>query len=209
MELKFLLRNSRKRIILIALASFVVNIIYALGNFALGIFAKSYWFLTMGAYNLILAIMRFSVLVLNEQKQKEISERFIQRFIGIMIILLACILCGSVYLSINFDVARNFHEIIMITIATYTFAKIIFAIINYIKKENYNSHIISTLRCITLCDAVVAIYTMQKSMLVSFGEMSVDNIRLMNILSGIGMIAVISVLGILLIIKSKKEYKNG
>ena len=167
MELKFLLRNSRKRIILIALASFVVNIIYALGNFALGIFAKSYWFLTMGAYNLILAIMRFSVLVLNEQKQKEISERFIQRFIGIMIILLACILCGSVYLSINFDVARNFHEIIMITIATYTFAKIIFAIINYIKKENYNSHIISTLRCITLCDAVVAIYTMQKSMLVS------------------------------------------
>lgn len=50
---------------------------------------------------------------------------------------------------------------------------------------------------------------MQKSMLVSFGEMSVDNIRLMNILSGIGMIAVISVLGILLIIKSKKEYKNG
>ena len=68
---------------------------------------------------------------------------------------------------------------------------------------------IGTLRCITLCDAVVAIYTMQKSMLVSFGEMSVDNIRLKNILSGIGMIAVISVLGILLIIKSKKEYKNG
>lgn len=74
MELKFLLRNSRKRIILIALASFVVNIIYALGNFALGIFAKSYWFLTMGAYNLILAIMRFSVLVLNEQSKKKFRK---------------------------------------------------------------------------------------------------------------------------------------
>ena len=131
MKIIRMLKGSRKQIFQVALLSFIVNSLYALGNFALGIWSKSYWFLTMGAYNLILAIMRVSIVLSNKKNEKNISEIFIQRFIGVMIILLGCILCGSVYLSINFDVSHKFHEIIMITIATYTFTKITLAIINY------------------------------------------------------------------------------
>ena len=63
MNIKNLLRSGRKQILQIALLSLLFNSIYAFGNFALGIWTKSYWFLTMGAYNLILAIMRFSVVM--------------------------------------------------------------------------------------------------------------------------------------------------
>ena len=204
-----MLKGSRKQIFQVALLSFIVNSLYALGNFALGIWSKSYWFLTMGAYNLILAIMRVSVVLSNKKNEKNISEIFIQRFIGIMIILLGCILCGSVYLSINFDVAHKFHEIIMITIATYTFTKITLAIINYVKRSKFNSHIISTIRCIALCDATASLYSLQKSMLVSFEGMTVNDIRLMNILTGASVVIIVVVLGVLLIKKSKKEIKNG
>ena len=204
-----MLKGSRKQIFQVALLSFIVNSLYALGNFALGIWSKSYWFLTMGAYNLILAIMRVSVVLSNKKNEKNISEIFIQRFIGIMIILLGCILCGSVYLSINFDVAHKFHEIIMITIATYTFTKITLAIINYVKRSKFNSHIISTIRCIALCDATASLYSLHKSMLVSFEGMTVNDIRLMNILTGASVVIIVVVLGVLLIKKSKKEIKNG
>ncbi|HBL83072.1 MAG TPA: hypothetical protein DD391_10915 [Clostridiales bacterium] len=209
MKIIRMLKGSRKQIFQVALLSFIVNSLYALGNFALGILSKSYWFLTMGAYNLILAIMRFSVVLSNKQNEKNISEIFIQRFIGVMIILLGCILCGSVYLSINFDVAHKFHEIIMITIATYTFTKITLAIINYVKRSKFNSHIISTIRCIALCDATASLYSLQKSMLVSFEGMTVNDIRLMNILTGASVVIIVVVLGVLLIKKSKKEIKNG
>ena len=153
--------------------------------------------------------MRVSVVLSNKKNEKNISEIFIQRFIGIMIILLGCILCGSVYLSINFDVAHKFHEIIMITIATYTFTKITLAIINYVKRSKFNSHIISTIRCIALCDATASLYSLQKSMLVSFEGMTVNDIRLMNILTGASVVIIVVVLGVLLIKKSKKEIKNG
>ena len=209
MKIIRMLKGSRKQIFQVALLSFIVNSLYALGNFALGIWSKSYWFLTMGAYNLILAIMRVSVVLSNKKNEKNISEIFIQRFIGVMIILLGCILCGSVYLSINFDVAHKFHEIIMITIATYTFTKITLAIINYVKRSKFNSHIISTIRCIALCDATASLYSLQKSMLVSFEGMTVNDIRLMNILTGASVVIIVVVLGVLLIKKSKKEIKKG
>ena len=209
MKIIRMLKGSRKQIFQVALLSFIVNSLYALGNFALGIWSKSYWFLIMGAYNLILAIMRVSVVLSNKKNEKNISEIFIQRFIGVMIILLGCILCGSVYLSINFDVAHKFHEIIMITIATYTFTKITLAIINYVKRSKFNSHIISTIRCIALCDATASLYSLQKSMLVSFEGMTVNDIRLMNILTGASVVIIVVVLGVLLIKKSKKEIKNG
>ena len=201
MKIIRMLKGSRKQIFQVALLSFIVNSLYALGNFALGIWSKSYWFLTMGAYNLILAIMRVSVVLSNKKNEKNISEIFIQRFIGVMIILLGCILCGSVYLSINFDVAHKFHEIIMITIATYTFTKITLAIINYVKRSKFNSHIISTIRCIALCDATASLYSLQKSMLVSFEGMTVNDIRLMNILTGASVVIIVVVLGVLLIKK--------
>ena len=209
MKIIRMLKGSRKQIFQVALLSFIVNSLYALGNFALGIWSKSYWFLTMGAYNLILAIMRVSIVLSNKKNEKNISEIFIQRFIGVMIILLGCILCGSVYLSINFDVSHKFHEIIMITIATYTFTKITLAIINYVKRSKFNSHIISTIRCIALCDATASLYSLQKSMLVSFEGMTVNDIRLMNILTGASVVIIVVVLGVLLIKKSKKEIKNG
>lgn len=209
MNIKNMLKSSRKRILQIALLSLVLNTVYALGNFALGIWSRSYWFLTMGAYNLILAIMRFSVVMSDRKNDKNVSGIFVQRFIGIMIILLGFILGGSVYLSINFDVAHKYHEIIMITIATYTFTKITLAIINYIKRNKFNSHIISTIRCIALCDATVSMYSMQKSMLVSFEGMTINKISLMNTLTGAGIVIIVIALGVLLIKKSKKEIKNG
>ncbi len=77
MNIKNMLKSSRKRILHIALLSLVLNTVYALGNFALGIWSRSYWFLTMGAYNLILAIMRFSVVMSDRKNDKKCFRGFL------------------------------------------------------------------------------------------------------------------------------------
>ena len=179
-----------------------INIIYAFGNLGLGLYEKSYWFITAGAYYTILSVMRFAA-VLFDRKNSISRELFVQKFSGVMLMCLSIVLFGSVYLSVKFDIANEIHEIAMITIATYTFTKLILAIIKAVKVRNKNSPILKALRNISLSDAAVSVFSMQRSMLVSFAGMSGSEIKLMNSLTGTGICLVVLVLGISMIRRNK------
>jgi hypothetical protein len=87
----------------------------------------------------------------------------------------------------------------MITIATYTFTKITIAILGMIKVRRSASPVLKTLRNISLADACVSVYTMQRSMLVTFPGMAAAEIRLLNILTGAAVWIVVVLLGVNLI----------
>ena len=97
------------------------------------------------------------------------------------------------------DRGTAFHEIVMITIATYTFTKITISIIGMVKAKRSASPALKTLRNISLADACVSIYTMQRSMLVSFPGMEAADILLLNIFTGTVVWIVVLLLGINLI----------
>ena len=187
--IKRLKGDFRYRVVFFAGLNLALNILYAVGNLALGIYEHSYWFITAGAYYAILGIMRYSA-VLFEKKTKSESikaEYFVRGFSGVMLIGMSIVLMGSVYLSVKFDVARSIHEIIMI---------ITMAIINAVKVKKHNSPLLETLRNINLADAVVSIFSMQRSMLVSFEGMTVWEIKLINTLTGTAVCLVVLALGI-------------
>ena len=87
----------------------------------------------------------------------------------------------------------------MIAIATYTFSKITVAIIGTAKAKHCISPVTMTLRNISLADAFVSIYSMQRSMLVSFPGMKPEEIQLFNILTGTAVWIIVLFLGINLI----------
>ena len=195
--------DKRYRIVAFAICGFSINLLYALYNGVLGIISHSIWFLSLCAYYTILSSMRFGIIM---QDRRNIStENFITRFCGIMLIVLAFVLSGSVYLSLTNDVAVKHQEIMMITIATYTFYKAAIAIVNTVKIRRKNSLLLSTIRSISCADAVVSILSLQRSMLVSFGEMERYRIYMMNILTGAGVFIIIISLGIGMIVKSMKK----
>ena len=97
------------------------------------------------------------------------------------------------------DRGTAFHKIVMITIAAYTFTKITIAIIGMVKAKHSASPVLKTLRNISLADACVSIYTMQRSMLVSFPGMEAAEILLLNIFTGTAVWIVVLLLGINLI----------
>ena len=173
--------------------SLIFNFAYAIGNCIIGLMAHSWWFITMGMYYTVLAVNRFSVLRI---KRKYNEELFARRITGILLIVLSLCIVGVNILSAIKERGTTFHEIVMITIATYTFTKITIAIIGMVKAKHTSSQILKTLRNISLADACVSVYTMQRSMLVSFPGMEAAEIKLFNILTGTAVWLVVLFLGI-------------
>lgn len=206
-----ILGDIRYRIVLFATLTLVINMLYALGNLAIGIFQHSYWFITIGTYYTVLSFMRFAAVIFEKKKladDKNESELFVQKFSGIMLIALSVVLAGSVYMSVTFDVISRIDEIVMISIATFTFVKIIMAIINVVKGRKSDSPLIATLRNISLSDAAVSVLTMQRSMLVTFEGMKEFDIKMMNGIVGTAVYIFVCTLGISMIITSIKGEKN-
>lgn len=184
---------------------FVINIVYAIYNCVLGIISHSWWFITIGAYYIILSTMRF--LVLNSSVKNKENEFFIMKFSGCMLFVLSWVLSGIVYMTIKYDVGVKYHEIAMITIAVYAFTKLTLAIIGYIKSRGNNSPLVRTIWSISFTDAVVSIYSLQRSMLVSFEGMTDREIYIFNTLSGVGMCMIVVITGLNLILG--KDFKDG
>lgn len=203
-----ILYDSKKRTIIIAAGSFLINSVYSAVNIFLGITNKSYWFITLGTYYFILSVMRFYILLSEKRitSDKNINHGATKTIIGIMLIILGFVLCGSVYLSVYFEVTGRLHEILVITMATYAFSKITLAIINFVKRHKLNSPVLMLIRNIGLADAAVSIFSLQKTMLVSFEGMTDYEIKIMNACTGTVVWIFVVLIGIVTI-RRKKNIK--
>ena len=180
--------------------SLAFNFLYALGNCIIGFLAHSWWFITVGAYYIVLTTTRFSVLQIRRKaKGNYDTELFARKITGILLVVLSFCIVGVNILSAVKDRGTAFHEIIMITIATYTFSKITIALIGMVQARHSGSPVLKTLRNISMADACVSIYTMQRSMLLSFPGMERAGILLLNIFTGTVVWLVVLFLGINLI----------
>jgi len=180
--------------------SLALNTAYAFGNCIIGFLTYSWWFITVGAYYTVLTITRFSVLQIQRKANGDYeTELFARRITGILLVVLSVCIVGVNILSAVKDRGTAFHEIVMITIASYTFTKITVSIIGMVKAAASASPVFKTLRNISLADACVSIYTMQRSMLVSFPGMEAAEILFINIFTGTAVWIVVLLLGINLI----------
>ncbi|MBE6800786.1 MAG: hypothetical protein E7529_06235 [Ruminococcaceae bacterium] len=184
----------------IAILSLGFNLAYGIYNGIIGFSSHSWWLITLCAYYIILGVTRFGVLIFNEKNKNQVaSDRFIMRFTGCLLIFLSIILAGTAYLAFESERGIKYNEILMITIAVYSFTKITLAIINLIKARKNDSSPIKTLRYISFADALVSIFALQRSMLVSFGAMPVNEIQILNICTGTAVYIGVFILGIILI----------
>ena len=190
------------RVLKIAPVSFALNLAYSAYHIIFGIATHSWWFFTVGIYYVILGIIRIAVL------QPKIKGRFAVRFTGIMLMLLSLPLVGTVILSFVKDRGTTFHLVVMLAIAVYTFTKITLATINWIKARKNTSAKLTALRNISFADAFVSIFSLQRSMLVSFDGMTETEIRIMNVATGTAVCIIVFLLGLNLDCLKSKHYKH-
>ena len=200
--------SKRYRIILSATASLAFNLLYALYHLVLGILNLSLWFIAMCAFYGILATVRFSAVLCERNHQKSPdndTELFVMKLSGILLVILSIVLATVSYISLSQNIAAKHGEIIMITIATYTFYKITMAIVKAIKQHKNPSPLLRTIRNIGYAEVAASILTLQRSMLASFGTMSAGNIHFMNAVTGAAVCLFVLILGLSMITKSMKK----
>ena len=181
-----------------ALVSLLFNMVYSVYHILLGILSHSWWFFTIGIYNAILSFVRFIVL------RHKGNHRFIIRFTGIMLMLLSLPLVGTVILAFVKDRGTVFHLSVMLAIAVYAFTKITLATIKWIEARKSKSVKLITLRNISFADAFVSLFSLQRSMLVSFEGMTETEIRIMNVATGSAVCIIVFLLGFNLVHQKSK-----
>ena len=189
----------------------LVNILYAFYHGALGVANQSLWFVAMFAYYVILSFMRFSAVLCEWKRRSSVSkdmEYFVAKLCGSLLVLLSFTLAGIVYISLFQNVAVKHHEIVMITIAAYTFYKITVAIIRAVKQRKNTVPLLVVIRTIGYAEVAASLLTLQRSMLISFGSMDSKSIVLMNGLTGISVCLFILILGISTILRNSKGRKT-
>ena len=172
--------------------SFALNLAFAAAHGGLGLWLKSWWYVNLMVYYVLLAVMRFGILHMGGDD----SAHFIRRFTAVMLMILPVCLTGTVILCTVRDRGVRHHEIVMITIALYAFTKVTMAIINLIRASRAFSAAALCLRNISLVEALVSICSLQRSMLVSFGGMAANDIVLFNVLTGTGVSTIVFLLGL-------------
>ena len=188
------------RALRLAIASLIFNISFSAYHLVLGVLTSSWWLLTLGAYYLILSVVRFVAL--------RCKGRSVIKFTGVMLIILSVSLVGTVILSVVRDRGYELHMIVMIAMATYAFTKITFATVNLIKARRSTSASLITLRNISFADAFVSIFALQRSMLVSFEGMSEVEIVIMNAALGSAVCVIVFLLGVNLLRSNKVLFKR-
>ena len=204
------------RTILTTLPAFLINVAYTVYNGVIGIMNQSVWFITMAVYYSLLGIMRYRAVStgrkisrLDDREQIRKKELSVIKTDGILLLVLNLALSGVVLLTIAQDTAKRYSEIMVISIAAYTFYKITMAVVNMVKVRKTKSPILITIRNIGAADALVSMLTLHAAMFASFQDKNSLNTNQMNAITGLSVCILISILGISMIWYAWKKKKES
>ena len=192
----------KNKVLKTAIFSLSVNSVYGAYNIILGLIERSWWLLTTGVYYLMLSVLRF-VIVITRKRIVALSK-----FTGSMLIVISFLLSGTVVLAVIGNRGHKFDIITMITIATYAFTKITLSTIKLIKSRHSKSKKVVALRNVSFATAFVSIFSMQRSMLVTFEGMTQGEIVIMNTATGACVVLIVFLLGLNLVKKKKLIFKS-
>ena len=165
--------DSHLRIKISLIFSFVFNVVYAIFQLFIGIYHKSFWFFSMFAYYLLLAVMRYLLMrhtLSNEANEKPKLELKKYCTCGWLLLFLNLALSLMIFFMVYWNKTFNHHPITTIALAAYTFVSFTIAIINFIKYKKLKSPVYSAAKSISLTSACVSIITLEATMLTSFGS---------------------------------------
>ncbi len=151
-----------------ALLSLGWNLTFALINLVLSVIYGSWWYVTVGCLYLLLGLMRLSTVTLPHSRRR--SEQTLLRQNALGMGVLAVVVCGMTILTIRNRYTPAQNKIVMIIAAAYTFAFVILCIRNSVIAQREKSVLLIVLRNISLASAAIAMLSLARSMMGTFGD---------------------------------------
>ena len=204
--------DTRLRVNVSLYGSFAWNTLYGIYQLWLGFYHHTFWFFSLGAYYIFLAVMRF-FLVRHTRKyapgDKMHTELIKYRACGIVFLLMNLALALIIFFMVYWNRTFEHHMITAITMAAYTFTALTTAIVNVVKYRRYNSPVFSASKAISFAAACVSMLALTSTMLTTFndGTMNAFTQKMMLGSVGLAVSGVIVVMAIYMIVQSTKKLK--
>lgn len=208
-----LLNDHRLRIHLSLYGSLAWNTLYGVFQLWLGYAHHTFWFYSLGAYYICLAIMRF-FLLLHTRKyapgEKMRTELVKYRACGWIFLAMNLALTLIVFFMLYWNRTFTHHMITAIAMAAYTFTSFTVAIVNVFKYRKYNSPVFSASKAISFAAACVSMLTLTSTMLTAFNDGTMDVLTQKLMLGGVGFAVsgVVVAMAVYMILVSTKKLKN-
>ena len=189
--------------------SFSINLLYVGIHVLSWYLYRSWWFVCLAIYYVILSTMRF-VLVRYLQRNTLGADRRneLKRALtcSCIMLLLNLFLSGAVLMMAYQNKGYEYHGILIYIMAMYTFYSATHAIINLVRYRKFESPIMSTATTISMASALVSMLNLETAMFAEFGaSMTKENQRLMIMLTGAGIAAAIIAMAVHMIVRCRKE----
>ena len=189
-----------------------VNLLYVGVNVVSWALYRSWWYVCLAVYYMILSVMRFVLLRyvrghrLGEDRRGELKSAV---FCSSVLLTLNFFLSGAVLMMVYQNRGYAYHGILIYVMAMYTFFITTNAIVNLVKYRKLHSPVMTTAKVITFTAALVSMLNLETAMFAAFGqEMSQKNQQLMIMLTGAGVSVAVIALAVFMIVRSAKELKE-
>ena len=196
--------------------SFVISMLYVGINLWSWHALKSYWFMVLAVYYVIMAVMRF-LLVRYVRIQKIgtslLGEWKRSRICAYILLLINLSLSGAVLMILYQHRGYDYPGIMIYVMALYTFYALTMSIVDIVKYRKMGSPVMSTAKIVSLSAALVSMLNLETAMFAQFGaDMTPEHQRIFIILTGAGVSITVVTLSVILIVNANKEIrriKNG
>lgn len=174
---------------------------------------RSWWFMVLAVYYLIMAVMRF-LLVRYVRVQKigtsMLGEWKRARVCAYILLLINLSLSGAVLMILYQNKGYDYPGIMIYVMALFTFYSTIHAIVEMVKYRKLGSPILSTTKVASLSAALVSMLNLETAMFAQFGgDMSPEDQRIFIILTGAGVSITVVTLSVILIVNANKEIRRS
>ena len=149
------------------------NTLYGIFQMWLGFYHHTFWFYSLGAYYVCLAVMRFFLLLHTRRYapgEKMRTELKKYRACGWVFLVMNLALALIIFFMVYWNRTFEHHMITAITMAAYTFTALTAAIVNVVRYKKYNSPVFSASKAISLASALVSMLTLESTMLTTFSD---------------------------------------
>lgn len=202
----------RRQTVLVTLPSLFLDFIFILINFYLGIFTRSFWYMTMCIYYLILTLMRLNVLgrstkaLFSRDKIKAYTRLY--RSTHRMLLFLTIMLAGAIYFLLRINVWKKYPGIIFYFVGAYTLYKVTASIINLLRARKVNSITTVLLRKIGHADALVSLLIFESALIGRSGRTQGVEMQDLATRSGAAVCIVLFLISVSGLLKSKAKLQE-
>lgn len=181
----------------------MVNFLYVVFRFFVGIRYTSVWFITIAIYYLILGLIRLS-LILSYNNRKVKSELHCYRRTGWLLFTLNIPLGGMILLMVLTGSGYSYPRYVIYLSALYTFYTVILSVINVVKFRKLGSPILSVSKILNFVVAIISLLGLQTAMISQFSSNTESSHKIMNAITGGGVWFAVILIAVYMLIHSRK-----